>query len=122
MSTTTSGERPTTSWSGIAMLSTNVAIERPPACPDCVDTGYVMQDRGTSLYPDYIEVNCACNPAPTDEEYPGHRLYTTVGDDWSSTWDGLTQDAREDQLLADYEPSADWETNNRFNDALYEGF
>ena len=92
MSTTTSGERPTTSWSGIAMLSTNVAIERPPACPDCVDTGYVMQDRGTSLYPDYIEVNCACNPAPTDEDYP------------------------------DNEPDADWETNNRFNDARYEGF
>ena len=68
MSTTTNGERPTTSWCGVAMLSTNVATERPPACPVCADTGYVMQDRGTSLYPDWIEVRCRCNPAPTDEE------------------------------------------------------
>ena len=37
-------------------------------CDICQGVGYVMQDVGTATIPDYIEVNCACNPAPTDEE------------------------------------------------------
>lgn len=37
-------------------------------CPDCANTGYVMQDIGTATIPDFIEVRCRCNPEPTDAD------------------------------------------------------
>ena len=43
-------------------------------CPDCQNTGYlttivpVFVDG--AYQPDYIEVRCACNPAPTDDDVP----------------------------------------------------
>lgn len=38
-------------------------------CPDCADTGYVMQDIGTATIPDYIEVPCDCNPIASDTDW-----------------------------------------------------
>ena len=39
-------------------------------CAICQGTGYVMQDIGTATLPDWVEIPCWCNPAPTDEDYP----------------------------------------------------
>lgn len=38
------------------------------ACEICGNTGYHLVDVGTYTIPDYIEVACRCNPAPTDAE------------------------------------------------------
>jgi hypothetical protein len=39
-------------------------------CDLCQGLGYRMQDIGTATIPDFIEVPCACNPYPTDFDYP----------------------------------------------------
>ena len=93
----------------------------PPACPDCADTGYIMQDVGTSMIPDIVEVNCRCNPVPTDAEIPDRVYWTNV----FSCYDEPGSDEPlnfTDADNPDNEPDADWETNNRFNDARYVGF
>ncbi len=55
-------------------------------CPDCAKTGYVMQDIGTATVPDYVEVRCRCNPAPTDEDWfrNANRL-ECMNDDWTQS-------------------------------------
>ena len=53
-------------------------------CPDCANTGYVMQDIGTATVPDYVEIRCRCNPEPTEEERT--YFYDALG--WDEREDG----------------------------------
>ena len=39
-------------------------------CPCCANTGYRTVDIGTITIPDFVEVPCNCNPAPTDADAP----------------------------------------------------
>ena len=51
-------------------------------CDLCNDTGYVMQDIGTATVPDYVEIPCRCNPAPTDADYDDSHVPGTAYDDF----------------------------------------
>lgn len=63
-------------------------------CPDCDGDGYVMQDVGTALIPDYIAIPCrSCNPLATDDDAPD--------------WDNV--------------PGTAYDDFHRFSDAHYNG-
>ncbi len=54
-------------------------------CDLCNDTGYVMQDIGTAIVPDYVEIPCRCNPEPTDEDYDDNWVPGTAWEDFHRT-------------------------------------
>ena len=72
-------------------------------CDLCDGSGYVMQDVGTALIPDYIKVRCRCNPAPTDADAPD---WQDVPELWAQDYPGIDYDKRIPPLRPD--PSDHW--------------